>query len=611
MDNFEELRKKVEAYPNSSLFVPLSEEYKKRGELDEAINVLKRGLERQPSYISARVALAKIYLEKGLRAEAVEELVKVVSVSPDNFLAHKKLAETYCQLGKRAEAISQYNELIKLNPGDEAAAEALERLEGGGPCDEGEVTADMAAEIEALSMPPEEGAAQAIPGAESAKGFEQALETVDEEFDTEAFAGQTDESPEDSGVWEVEEEAWDVEDSDFDMGGLEFEPDGVYGDEDSGEITERESEAGLDIGADFASGSDEESMQEEASIVDEPDLSDTDGDLLPGEIDILTAAEKVGHEILNDAPSGEPRMGRESLVPSGGFEGDTSKEYSGESFIGNDDENVVVTPAPGLETFEPGEGGEVQVPAEDKTVMMREPLAGMDESFAQAQDEGEAAPLYEEEGTVVMEALTFESEPAAEVEAVAEVFQAPEDRTVVMQASELEAIEPIAVEADDSDDGVIYESEPFARFVDAGPASEEEEPPITAEAGTIGEEPLDGNEYLINDPFSPPPSIPSAEVADVLEAEVYVEEEAAPAVDHDSEMKRADGLIAAGDYSEARRIYSSLLSASPGDKIISMKIQELMMLLKVTGQGGELYNNRLEAFHSAIMRRRDEFRKST
>jgi len=31
MDNFEELRKKVEDYPNSSLFVPLAEEYKKRG----------------------------------------------------------------------------------------------------------------------------------------------------------------------------------------------------------------------------------------------------------------------------------------------------------------------------------------------------------------------------------------------------------------------------------------------------------------------------------------------------------------------------------------------------------------------------------------------------
>jgi hypothetical protein len=107
---------------------------------------------------------------------------------------------------------------------------------------------------------------------------------------------------------------------------------------------------------------------------------------------------------------------------------------------------------------------------------------------------------------------------------------------------------------------------------------------------------------------------PEVVEAEALEPEVVEAEAvqtAAPVPDLKVEMERADGLIASGQYNEARRIYSSLLSAYPEDKIVRMKMEELVMLLKVSGQGGDLYKNSLESFLASIMRRRDELRKNT
>jgi hypothetical protein len=505
MDNFEELRKKVEDYPNSSLFVPLAEEYKKRGELDEAINVLKRGLERQPSYTSARVSIAKIYLEKGMRAEAVVEFEKVVEVSPENFFAHKKLAETYCRLGRRDEAISQYNEVLKLNPEDEEAAEILQRLEGGGKCEAEGAPADMAAELEALSLPPGERAERQPSGADSTKVMGSPFEAADEE-DAEVFdsASFVEDAPpfEEANMSGEGDEAWDMEDDDFDMGGLEFEPDGVFGDEDSGEVKERKTEAGLDIGVDVISGSDgavpEADTGREAVEAEAFDQAVDSA----GEMDILTAAEKVGHEILNEPLPVEPSLGRESLVPSGGVSGDSSKEYSGESFIGNDDQNVNVTPAPGLETFEAEAGEPENVPQEDRTVMMREPLAGMEEGFANDEQDIEA-------------------------EGVPETAQVQEEKTVIMEAMDLEAMKPAFEAPVQEDEAVVYESEPFASLDDTRAfAPEGERESITAEAGTIDEEALQADSQLINDPFSGMP----VDGSEALEPEVVEAEAVEPEV---------------------------------------------------------------------------------
>lgn len=129
-EDIEKLKEKVDKDPNSKLFVPLAEEYKKAGMLDEAIAVLTKGLERQPGYMSARVSLGKVYLEKGMLDEAKAEFEKVISVIPDNLYAHRKLAEIYRDLGETDNAIKEFKTVLRLNPMDEEAATSLGYLEG-------------------------------------------------------------------------------------------------------------------------------------------------------------------------------------------------------------------------------------------------------------------------------------------------------------------------------------------------------------------------------------------------------------------------------------------------------------------------------------------------
>ncbi len=130
MEEIEKLRLKVEKDPNSRFFLPLAEEYRKSGMLDEAITVVLRGLEYQPGYTSARVALGRLYLEKNMIEEARNEFENVVKSIPDNLFSHKKLAEIYKASGDIAMAIREYKKVIELNPLDDDARVSLEELEG-------------------------------------------------------------------------------------------------------------------------------------------------------------------------------------------------------------------------------------------------------------------------------------------------------------------------------------------------------------------------------------------------------------------------------------------------------------------------------------------------
>jgi len=137
-DDLEKLRKKVEKDPHSKLSLPLAEEYKKMGMLDDAINVLLKALEIRPDYTSARVALGKIYLDRDMLPEARDEFEKVVILTPDNYLAHKKLADIYYQQGETDKAFEEYQAVLKIHPNDEEARALMSSLS---PAKEGSDTA--------------------------------------------------------------------------------------------------------------------------------------------------------------------------------------------------------------------------------------------------------------------------------------------------------------------------------------------------------------------------------------------------------------------------------------------------------------------------------------
>lgn len=89
----EALRRKIQDDPASKLFLQLAEAYRLNGDLEEALDTCRKGLETHPCYHSARVSLGRLFLELGRPEEAKKELEDVLKAVPDNLLASRLLDE--------------------------------------------------------------------------------------------------------------------------------------------------------------------------------------------------------------------------------------------------------------------------------------------------------------------------------------------------------------------------------------------------------------------------------------------------------------------------------------------------------------------------------------
>ncbi len=122
-----ELKKKLEENPDSLVFAPLADAYRRDGGLEEAFNICKKGLEKHPNYTSARVVLGRIYQEQEKIEQAASEFKKVLETDPENLMAHSLLGAIYIARGDFQAAIEEYQKILTLNPDDEDTQEALKQ----------------------------------------------------------------------------------------------------------------------------------------------------------------------------------------------------------------------------------------------------------------------------------------------------------------------------------------------------------------------------------------------------------------------------------------------------------------------------------------------------
>ena len=124
-----DLRLRVERDPASIAFAQLAEEYRRAGQLDEAVQTCRAGLAIHPEYTSARVTLGRALLASGRLDDANAELRLVLAETPDNVAAVRALAETCRGQGRLQEALTHSRAALKLAPYDAGAERLVNDLE--------------------------------------------------------------------------------------------------------------------------------------------------------------------------------------------------------------------------------------------------------------------------------------------------------------------------------------------------------------------------------------------------------------------------------------------------------------------------------------------------
>jgi tetratricopeptide (TPR) repeat protein len=131
-DTGDELKSLIERYekaPESRLFAPLADAYRKAGDLDLAIELCEKGLERYPEYASARVILGKCFYDKGATERARNEFERVLEIDPDNMVALKFMGDIHLAENDKKKAGESYRKLLSIDPTNKETAKTLEELE--------------------------------------------------------------------------------------------------------------------------------------------------------------------------------------------------------------------------------------------------------------------------------------------------------------------------------------------------------------------------------------------------------------------------------------------------------------------------------------------------
>jgi predicted Zn-dependent protease len=130
-----ELSPKIEEYqnkllkdPNSLIFLPLAEEYKKAGMIEEAIFYLQEGLKKNPTYTAAKTTLARCFFEAKDIMKAKELLDEVLKETSDNVVALKLHGQILLREGRFNDAKAILQEVLKFRPNDQEILQILDQI---------------------------------------------------------------------------------------------------------------------------------------------------------------------------------------------------------------------------------------------------------------------------------------------------------------------------------------------------------------------------------------------------------------------------------------------------------------------------------------------------
>ena len=155
--------------PSSLVFLPLGEALRRQGQLDMALRIAVRGLERHSHNAAAHDLLARIEVARGELQHAFDEWDMVLRLAPNHLGALKGMAYVCFQQGRTADA-ERYLEQAAAAGGDDEVVAALANVRRARPGASGasgarRVASPMAAPAEPEPRVPERATAGGAPPA--------------------------------------------------------------------------------------------------------------------------------------------------------------------------------------------------------------------------------------------------------------------------------------------------------------------------------------------------------------------------------------------------------------------------------------------------------------
>lgn len=114
--------------PESRLFAPLADAYRKSGLVDKAVQLCEEGIKRFPDYASAHVILGKCYYDKGATERSKAEFTRVLEIDPENMVALKYLGDILLGESMQEQASEFYNRLLAIDPTNEEVSRIMEEM---------------------------------------------------------------------------------------------------------------------------------------------------------------------------------------------------------------------------------------------------------------------------------------------------------------------------------------------------------------------------------------------------------------------------------------------------------------------------------------------------
>ena len=128
-DDVRTLSEALAADPSSLVFLQLGESLRRRGDLDGALRVALRGVERHPQLPDAHDLAARVAADGGDLDRAVAEWETVLQYTPDHVGARKGLGFVCFQLGRLADAAAHLGAALAANPADASLAAAIQTVQ--------------------------------------------------------------------------------------------------------------------------------------------------------------------------------------------------------------------------------------------------------------------------------------------------------------------------------------------------------------------------------------------------------------------------------------------------------------------------------------------------